>query len=318
MRKQFVQALASLAAADPKVFFITGDLGFGVMDDYAKRFPRQYLNVGVAEQNMVGVATGLALEGRTVFAYSIGNFPTLRCLEQIRNDALYHDANVKVVSIGGGFSYGPLGFSHHATEDLAILRALPGVTVVAPGDLWEAFEATQAVAHQPGVCYLRLDKSAAQSTPRTGECFTLGTARTLRDGDDVTLIAAGGILEEALQAADALREKGLQARVISMHTLFPLDEAAICRAARETGGIVTIEEHGVTGGLGGAVAETCLEQGAVPAFFHRIGLRGGLSTAVGSQSYLRQHYNMDAAAILAVVERHVARKTETAVREVAG
>lgn len=305
MRKQFVKALASLAAADPKVFFITGDLGFGVMDDYAKRFPHQYLNVGVAEQNMLGVATGLALEGRTVFVYSIGNFPTLRCLEQIRNDALYHDANVKVVSIGGGFSYGPLGFSHHATEDLAILRALPGVTVVAPGDLWEAHEATQAVARQPGVCYLRLDKSAAQSSPRAGERFTLGSARTVRDGHDVTLIAAGGILEEALRAADALQERGLQARVISMHTVFPLDEAAICRAARETGGIVTIEEHGVTGGLGGAVAETCLSLGAVPAFFHRIGLRGGLSTAVGSQSYLRQHYHMDAAAILDVVRHRI-------------
>src|SRR5437870_4203198 len=138
MRDAFMARLERMAAADPRVFFITGDLGFGVVDRFAEKFPRQFLNAGVAEQNMTGLATGLALEGRVVYTYSIGNFPTLRCLEQVRNDAAYHDANVKVVAIGGGFSYGALGMSHHAMEDLAILRAIPGITVVAPGCLWEA------------------------------------------------------------------------------------------------------------------------------------------------------------------------------------
>src|ERR1041385_4546417 len=141
MRNAFIQRLMQLAPHDPRLMLVTGDLGFGVLDEFSKKFPKQYLNAGVAEQNMTGVATGLALEGRIVFTYSIGNFPTLRCLEQIRNDAAYHGANVKVVAIGGGFSYGALGMSHHATEDLSIMRAIPGLTVVSPGDDWEQSQA---------------------------------------------------------------------------------------------------------------------------------------------------------------------------------
>jgi transketolase len=134
MRNEFVKALTQIAASDGDVMLLTGDLGFGVLTDFARRFPSQFLNVGVAEQNMIGIAVGLALEGRTVFAYSIGNFPTLRCLEQIRNDACYHNANVKIVAVGGGFTYGSLGISHHATEDIAVMRSIPGMTVMAPGD----------------------------------------------------------------------------------------------------------------------------------------------------------------------------------------
>src|SRR5262249_44559906 len=159
--------------ADPRVFLITGDLGFGVLDSFSKKYPRQFLNAGVAEQNMTGLATGLALDGRVVFTYSIGNFPTLRCLEQIRNDAAYHGANVKVVAVGGGFSYGALGMSHHATEDLAIMRAL-GITVVAPACDWEASEAAAALVAQEGTCYIRLDRSSAGSTALEGEEFKLG------------------------------------------------------------------------------------------------------------------------------------------------
>src|SRR6185437_12163498 len=169
MRDAFIRALAEMAEADRRVLLVTGDLGFGVFDQYRRRFPGQFLNAGVAEQNMTMVATGLALEGRVVFTYSIANFPTLRCLEQIRSDAAYHQANLKVVAIGGGFSYGALGISHHATEDLAILRALPGITVLAPGDLWEAEQATRVLAATPGTAYLRLDKSHARTGPGPGE-----------------------------------------------------------------------------------------------------------------------------------------------------
>src|SRR5437868_12139385 len=164
MRDAFVDSLRRAAAADRRVMVLTGDLGFGVLDRFATQFPDQYLNVGVAEQNLTGVATGLALDGHIVFTYSIANFPTLRCLEQIRNDACYHEANVKVVAVGGGFSYGPLGISHHATEDLSIMRALPNMTICAPGDQWEAREATKSLAANPGTCYLRLDKSPAPAT----------------------------------------------------------------------------------------------------------------------------------------------------------
>lgn len=302
MRDHFVEQLALLARKNPQIFLITGDLGFGVLDEFSRTFPRQFLNVGVAEQNMTGVATGLALEGRTVFTYSIGNFPTLRCLEQIRNDVCYHGVNVNIVSIGGGFSYGALGFSHYATEDLSILRALPGVTVVAPSDIWETMEATAALAAQAGVGYLRLDKSAATLSPKPGEVFQLGTARTVRSGEDVALIGCGGIVGEALAAAETLAARNIGCRVVSCHTIAPLDREMVRSAVQETGGIVTIEEHTVSGGLGGAVAECCLEAGWIPGIFHRIGIRQTIAPVSGSQEYMRGLYGMDAAAIVAQVE----------------
>ncbi len=299
MRDAFIARLTQLAESDPRVFLITGDLGFGVLTNYAAERPRQYLNVGVAEQNLTGVATGLALEGRIVFTYSIANFPTLRCLEQIRNDAAYHGANVKVVAIGGGFSYGQLGMSHHATEDLAILRAIPEMTVLSPGCLWEAEEATSAITRVQGTCYLRLDKSDAGRTNRPGERFELGLIRTVRSGDDVTLVATGGILGEALKAADWLAAEGTRARVLSVSTIKPFDQDTILRAARETGGLVTVEEHMIDGGLGSLVAETCLDAGTAPRGFARVGIRGGFASVVGSQTYLRTRYGLDATAIAA-------------------
>lgn len=303
-----------LAESNPRILLITGDLGFGVLTDFAQRFPRQYLNAGVAEQNMTGLATGLALEGRVVFTYSIANFPTLRCLEHIRNDAAYHDANVNVVAIGGGFSYGALGMSHHATEDLSIMRSLPGVTVVSPGDNWEAAEAVNALIASPGTSYLRLDKSSADETPTPGETFVLGQARRLREGSDVTLIVTGGILGVALAARENLAAKGIQCRVLSMHTIKPLDRDSVFAAARETGGIVTIEEHTIEGGLGGAVAEVCLEGGAIPRVFHRIGLRAGFSSVVGSQDYLRRAYELDETAIVKRVSLLVGASASQKVR----
>jgi transketolase len=282
-----------LAAADPRIFLVTGDLGFGVLTEFERRFPRQYLNVGVAEQNMTGVATGLALEGRVVFTYSIGNFPTLRCLEQIRNDACYHNANVKIVAIGGGFSYGQLGMSHHATEDLAILRSLSGITVLSPGDDWEAAEATTAAANNPGCFYLRLDKSTAGSQQRPGEIFDLARARVLRPGNDASLIVTGGIAGVALKAADSLSQEGIAVRVISVHTIKPFDASTIISAARETQALVTLEEHSIDGGLGGAVAETCLDAGVLPPKFLRLGVSGKLLCTVGDQSYLREQYGLD-------------------------
>lgn len=307
MRDTFIASLSELAARDPRVFLITGDLGFSVLDAFAKDRPWQFLNAGVAEQNMTGLATGLALDGRIVFTYSIANFPTLRPLEQIRNDAAYHEANVNVVAVGGGFSYGQLGLSHHATEDLAILRSLPGLTVVAPGDDWETRCCVAALAECPGTTYLRLDKSSAGRTERPGEVFVLGKARTLREGSALTLVATGGILAVALDAADQLRAEGIDCRVLSMHTIKPLDTDALVAASRETGGIISVEEHTVHGGLGGAIAETLLESGDIPRAFYRIGLRAGFSSIVGSQGYLRAAYALDAPAIIAAARRMVER-----------
>ena len=159
MRTAFIRALEEVAAEDDHVMLVVGDLGFGVVEAFAERFPDRYVNAGVAEQNMTGIAAGMALSGRVVFTYSIANFPTLRCLEQVRNDVCYHNADVKIVAVGGGFVYGSLGMSHHATEDLAIMRALPNMTVIAPGDPVEAAAATRAVVNRPGPCYLRLGRA---------------------------------------------------------------------------------------------------------------------------------------------------------------
>jgi transketolase len=242
-----------------------------------------------------------------VFTYSIGNFPTIRCLEQIRNDVCHHDCDVKIVCVGGGMSYGAVGMSHHATEDLAIMRALANMLVVAPGDLWEAGCATDALLSYRGPAYLRLDKSAAEPVTREGERFELGKARMLRDGRDVTLVTAGGILGEAMKAASILARAGVHCRVLSMHTIKPLDTGALVKAAEDTGCIVTVEEHSVEGGLGGAVAEALLESGQMPASFLRIGLRNTFSSVVGSQSFLRRTYALDASSIAESVRALSAR-----------
>lgn len=301
MRDEFVRTLTAVAASRPEAMLITGDLGFGVLTDFAARFPNQFLNVGVAEQNMTGVAAGLALEGRIVFTYSLGGFPTVRCLEQIRNDVCYHEASVKIVSVGGGMSYGPVGATHHATEDLAIMRSLPNMVVISPGDPWEVVEATKAITDLPGPAYLRLDKSSAPPMIKPGETFEIGKARMLRDGENATLVATGGIVGEALKAAEMLEAVGVTCRVLSVHTIKPLDGLSLSLAAMETGGIVTVEEHMVEGGLGGAVAEWLLEAGATPGFFVRLGLQSCFSSIVGSQKYLRKVYGLDADSIAAAV-----------------
>jgi transketolase len=308
MRDAFVKILSSSAEDLPQIMLITGDLGFGVLTGFADRFPRQFINAGVAEQNMTAIAAGLALDGRKVFTYTIANFATLRCLEQIRNDVCYHNAGVVVVCIGGGFSYGQLGMSHFATEDLAIMRALPNMKVIAPTGIWETQEATKALIDGGGPAYLRLDKGVAASAPRENESFKIGRARVLRDGRDITLIGTGAILSEALTAADRLAEQKISCRVISVHTIKPFDDETILSAARETGGIITVEEHNILGGLGSAVSEVCLEAGVAPKFFARVGINDLFPTIVGDQDYLRGVYGLNAAAIEAKAREGLRRR----------
>src|SRR5882762_1862454 len=224
MRSAFFRALSVLAESDERIFLAVGDLGFGVTEDFSARFPAQFLNVGVAEQNLTGIAAGLALSGKIVFTYSIANFPILRCLEQVRNDICYHAANVKVVAVGGGLAYGSLGATHHATEDLAIMRVLPQMVVVAPGDPAEASAATQAVAAHPGPCYLRLGRGGDPRVHPGPIHFELGKAIEVCGGSDLTVISTGCLLETAVQVAETLRKRDLSARVLSMHTLTPLDK----------------------------------------------------------------------------------------------
>lgn len=308
MRTAFIETLFELAQADERITLVVGDLGFGVVTPFMEHLPKQFVNAGVAEQNMTGLAVGMALSGKIVFTYSIANFPTLRCLEQVRNDVCYHNVNVKIIAVGGGMSYGSLGISHHATEDIAIMRALPNMLVVAPGDPIEAALATRAVAAYQGPCYLRLGRAGDPKVHNSFDVkFQLGKAITVQDGSDLTLIATGGLLRNAVEAGRRLAERRIRARVLSMHTVKPLDVEAVLRAARETAAIFTLEEHTVVGGLGGAVAEVLMEAMEHPFLFRRIGLRDTFSAKVGDQDYLRSQYGLDVAGILSTVEAVLAR-----------
>ena len=297
MRTAFIRALEEAAEKDSRVMLIVGDLGFGVVEPFAQRFPGQFVNAGVAEQNMTGMAAGMALSGAVVFTYSIGNFPTLRCLEQIRNDVCYHKANVKIVAVGGGFVYGSLGMSHHATEDLAIMRALPNMTVIAPGDPVEAAGATRAVIQWPGPCYLRLGRAGEPTVHQSAIEFTIGKSIRLSDGEDLTLISTGGLLQTAVAAAENLLDHGLTTRVISMHTVKPLDNEAVLAAARDTKAMATLEEHSTIGGLGGAVAEVLAEDSGRKIPFTRIGVESGFAPKAGSQEYLRSMFGLSPEAV---------------------
>ena len=292
MRDEFVRTVTEIARTDPRVTLITGDLGFGVLDKFAQEFPDQYINAGVAEQNMTGLAVGLALEGKIVFTYSIANFPTLRCLEQIRNDACYHQANVKIVAVGGGFAYGPLGISHHATEDLAVMRALPHMTVVAPGDPMEVRAATQAIYATRGTCYLRLGRGGEPAVHSTQPKLEVGRATRILNGSEVAVLATGAILKNAFDACKALHAKGTRPALYSMHTLKPLDLALIEELAKRFDVIITVEEHSVVGGLGGAVAEFLAQLEQPRARLKILGLRTGFSSVVGDQNYLRERYGL--------------------------
>jgi transketolase len=297
VRSTFFNTLLELAGEDDRIHLVVGDLGFGAVEPFARRFGDRFLNVGVAEQNMTGVAAGLALYGKVVFTYSIGNFSTLRCLEQIRNDVCYPQADVKIVSVGGGFAYGALGMTHHTTEDLAIMRALPGMFVVAPGDPFEVEQATRAVAAQPGPCYLRLGRVGEPRIHGSEAVFKLGKAIRVREGRALTIISTGGLLETGLQAAEQLSAVGIDARVVSMHTLKPIDEAEVLCAAAETGAIATLEEHSVIGGLGSAVAEILAESADARGRLKRFGVPSTFAATVGSQQYLRAVYGLSPAAV---------------------
>lgn len=306
MRAVFISTLIDLAREDERIFLLVGDVGYRLVEPYAQEFPRRFVNIGVAEQNMIGIAAGLALCGKTVFAYSIANFPTIRCVEQIRNDVCYHNGNVKIVAAGGGLIYGALGSTHHVTEDTAIMRALPNMTVVAPGDPVEAALATRGVAWWRGPCYLRLGRTGDPNVHQVTPDFQIGKAIKVRDGRDITLIASGGALYNTFQAAKQLAKQGIESRVLSMHTLKPLDKEAVLSTA-ETDAIVTVEEHSIIGGLGSAVAEVLAESGIrVP--FMRMGIPDEFCSQVGSRDYLQGVYSLSVEGIVASVKKLMERK----------
>ena len=299
MRDTFVKTLVQCAKEDKNIELITGDLGFGVLKPFWEQCPDQFTNAGIAEQNMTGVAAGMALTGKNVFTYSIGNFPTLRCIEQIRNDCAYHNANVKVVCIGGGFVYGSLGMSHQATEDLAVLRAMPDVIVLAPADLVEAEECTKALAKYQGTAYLRLGRGGEKRIHDKIENFQIGKAIKVCDGERVAIFSTGAIFEEVTLAQTILQENGIRPMIYTFPTVKPIDKEAIEAVARKVDLIVTCEEHNIIGGFGSAVAEVMAEMKNRKATLLRVGLNDEYSVRVGNQKYLREQYGIDAKSIAA-------------------
>lgn len=300
MRDTFVHTLVELAKNDHRIELVTGDLGFGVLKPYWEQCPDQFTNAGIAEQNMTSLAAGMALEGKIVFTYSIGNFPTLRCLEQIRNDCAYHKADVKIVCVGGGFAYGSLGMSHHATEDIAILRALPDVAVVCPADLVEAQEAVKAIVDYPGTVYLRLGRGGEKRIHNTVKDFKIGKAIKVRDGKDIAILSTGAIFDEVSEAVSLLESKGYYPTVYTFPTVKPIDKDVINKLSNTHSMIVTCEEHNLSGGFGSAVAEVMASEGTKCRLL-AIGLADTYTQAVGSQKYLRKLNGLDAESIVAKI-----------------
>ncbi len=292
MRDTFVKTLVEIAKKNKNIELITGDLGFGVLKPFWEVLPDQFINAGIAEQNMTSMAAGMALEGKIVFTYSIGNFPTMRCLEQIRNDCAYHNANVKIVCIGGGFVYGSLGMSHHATEDISIMRSLPNVAVFAPGDLTEAECITKAIVDYPGTCYLRLGRGGEKRIHSNLPDFEIGKAILVQKGARIAIFSTGGIFDEVKHASDVLSANGITPTLYTFPTVKPIDVDVIAKCAQEYDFIVTCEEHNVVGGFGSAVAEV-MSESINKARLIKIGIPDNYCSYVGDQKYLRSMFNLD-------------------------
>ncbi|WP_337098171.1 transketolase family protein [Paenibacillus sp. YIM B09110] len=302
MRNKFVETIVKFAETDSNLFLITGDVGFGVLTDFRNQFPDRFINAGISEQNMTSVAAGMAMEGKTVFTYSIANFPTARCFEQIRNDVAYHKANVKIVAVGGGFSYGAQGMSHHATEDMAIMRALPEMTVFAPCDSVETEAVTKYAVGMVGPVYIRLGRGGEKNLHEGGVDVSIDVlkANVLKNGRDTAIFVAGAIANEALDAAVKLELQGVSCAVYSFPSVKPIDSATILEVAAKVDYIFTLEEHNIVGGFGSAVSEMIAES-AVKAVVVRMGLNDVYTSAVGSQDYLRAVYGIDANSIFSRV-----------------
>ncbi len=304
MRDAFTRTLQTLARENKDLVLVTGDLGFGVLFPFMKEFPDQFINAGISEQAMMSLAAGMAMEGKTVVVYSIGNFPTLRCLEQIRNCCAYHDANVKIVCVGAGFVYGVLGMTHHATEDMSALRLLPGVRVYAPADARETEAVMPLFINEPGVAYMRIGRGGEPCFHKEGELLGYQTGKALpqREGADAYILTAGGILGSAMDAAERLKEKGFQVGVASFPTVKPLDVDYLQSLCDKVPVLFTLEEHTIVGGFGGAVCEAVSGFAGNRARVLRLGLNDTYSAIVGNQEYLLRHFELDGESVAKKVQ----------------
>lgn len=300
MRSDFVRQMLVEMKRDPSIYFLTADLGFKALEPIETAFPRRFLNVGVSEQHMIGMAAGLALEGRKVVAYSIASFATMRPFEQIRDDLCYDGLDVRIIGVGGGYNYASHGVTHHTVEDFALMRALPGMNVLAPGYSWEAREATHAIMRRRGLYYMRLGKSPGVAFEQPSFTFRIGKGFVIREGRDIVLASTGNLLDVAVKTADLVQRKTRNSvAVISMPSVKPLDQALIKRYAKAAKGFFTIEEHSTIGGLGEAVAEVLWQANFPRARFRAFGLPSErFIKAVGNRDHMLKLVGLEPRALL--------------------
>ncbi|MGE5178464.1 MAG: transketolase family protein [Bacteroidota bacterium] len=305
-REGFGHGLVDLGERDPRVVVLVGDLtGSTNVNYFAEKFPDRFIQVGIAEQNMMCVAAGLAAVGKIPFLATYGAFASCRSADQIRVTVAYTDLPVKIGGAHGGISVGPDGATHQAMEEIAIIRSIPNMKMIVPCDYWETRKATVAIAADPHPCYIRFGREPVPVVTDAETPFVLGRANVLREGKDLAIIACGVMVYEALYAADQLAARGVECRVINMHTLKPLDRDAIERAARDCGAIVTAEEHQIHGGLGGAVAEAVVGTWPVPVEMVAVQDRFGRS---GKQDELMAAFGIKAPDVVRAADRALARK----------
>jgi len=291
MRNAFVKTLERLMQNNKDIILLTGDLGFSVFDDLKKKFPYNYLDVGISEANMVGMAAGLALCNKQVFLYSIIPFVTYRVIEQIRNDLCYQKLPVKIIGVGEGLSYGVAGTTHHAIEDIAIMTSIPDMTVISPGDPKEVEMAIKKSLMLDGPCYIRLGKNGEPVLHNSDFEFDIGKGTILKKGKDIVIFATGNMLETAIEVSKILDESSIDAEVISLHTLKPIDEEIIYEETLNKRMVISIEEHVKTGGLGSKIADVLMDKMIVKKFI-KFALPDSFVHEVGSQSYLRDIYSL--------------------------
>ena len=305
MRTRFIETLVECAAADKRIWLLCGDLGYSVLERFSNAFPDRYINAGISEQNMASMAAGLALTGRIAVTYSIGNFGTLRCFEQIRNDICYHDANVKIIAVGGGLAYGGQGYTHHAVEEIAALRALPNLTVIAPADPVETELATRWMLSHPHPCYLRLGKAGEPILHKTPPTFEPGRIIPMREGKDITLISTGGMLATALDVAEKLRAHNIDAAVASSPFVKPFDNGWVQNQTAPY--IATLEEHAPYGGLADSVAAALASMRGARAQLLPFNVPEGILKGIaGEQSDLRARAGLSADIIVQRIVKHIA------------
>ena len=306
-RDAYGEALVELGRERRDVVVLDADLSKSTKTaTFAKIFPERFFNMGIAEANLMGTAAGLAAAGKTPFVSTFAVFATGRAFDQVRNSIAYPNFNVKICATHAGITVGEDGASHQSIEDIALMRSLPGMTVIVPADGPETKQAVRAAAEHKGPVYIRLGRSGVPVLFDSDYKFTIGRAAVLRQGEDVALLACGIMVAEALEAARQLAEKGIRAAVLNVSTIKPLDVEAVVKAARATGAVVTCEEHSVIGGLGSAVAEVLGEEYPVP--LERVGIRDTFGQS-GKPAELLEHYGLTAAHIARAAERAVARKS---------